>query len=325
MKRTFVLALLTLHSFFEVSSVAAYDSNFVHRNINERAAEQSLLDQYMQQFLGYQFGLLTEFNGISTRQWISDGGHSEDNFPRPQYHFHDPLEPFNDAGFSLRVFGIPFRTYSSSLVWAQYEDINPKTGNYASWHSARQLFFKALTTGSEQIYAGMFQALGQLTHLVSDKAVPAHVRDDNHIYESLARNFFEMQHIEHWAATNQRILPYDNGVGPDAKIFANYTHTDLAPIPVAILWDSDQYTGANALDSDSTSFILKNKKGEQVRGFTGDFIGSQQLEVTEVTDKYITLETIEIVTDENGNVHEQPSRMQIPISFATYGHGIIIQ
>ena len=245
MKKTFLIPVIILYLFFKASTVAAYDSDLVHRNINENATHQSLVDQYMQQYLGYTNGYLTEFNGNRVIYWIMEGGHDEDNGTRSRNHFHDPLQPFEEAGFNLRILGIPIRTFTSSLVWAQTTDSNETTGNAATWHSARQHFFHALTTGSEQSYANMFLTLGQLTHLISDKAVPAHVRDDNHMYEAIASTVFVMQHIEYWAARHAGNLPYDNGVRPEAAIFSNYNPTELAPVPIARLWDTDQYSGNN--------------------------------------------------------------------------------
>jgi len=76
-----------------------------------------------------------------------------------------------------------------------------------------------------------------------------------------------------------------------------------------------------AIDSETSSFVVTNKNGEQVTGYIGDFLGYQEAEVVKVTSKHVTIQTIEFIVNENGNQHEQPSRMRIPLSFGLNGHG----
>ena len=92
--------------------------------------------------------------------------------------------------------------------------------------------------------ANTFRALGQLMHLVQDASVPAHVRDDVHIFYT----------YEGWVEDMRTSVSNE-----DRRIFANFIANpiafdpsipngipnSLAPIPIAKIIDTDQYTGAN--------------------------------------------------------------------------------
>ena len=76
-----------------------------------------------------------------------------------------------------------------------------------------------------------------------------------------------------------------------------------------------------ATDSEIDSFVIRNRNGEEVTGYVGDFIGYEEAEVVQVTTKFITIQTFEIIINKNGKEHEQPSRMRIPVSFGFDGKG----
>ena len=76
-----------------------------------------------------------------------------------------------------------------------------------------------------------------------------------------------------------------------------------------------------SVDARSSSFVVTNREGEQVKGYTGDFLGHEESQVIEVTDKYVTLETVEHFYDTDGNQREQRSRMQVPVSLSLDGNG----
>jgi hypothetical protein len=106
-------------------------------------------------------------------QWIRDGGKEEDEPEwRCPMHFHDPLSTNWDiAGLSIP----PLGSFPSMIYWAQSSD------NDYSWLLSRDYYYQALLTGSEEQYAKTFRSIGQVMHLVSDAAVPAHVRNDAHL------------------------------------------------------------------------------------------------------------------------------------------------
>lgn len=213
----------------------AFDSDYVHLLINEHATVQSSLNTYLQNHIGFSSGIRDVFNGKRPLIWIQEGGKKEDGGIRWFNHFHDPLQPsYENAG----LWGIP----DSSLVWAQNNEKND-----ASWNNARQLFYDALTTGSEVPYANLFLAIGQLIHLVSDKAVPAHVRNDPHP-ETQLNKIWKISHFEVWTKDHYNdptLMDYTHGIKPDAAIFNNYQPLPLAPSPIARLWDTNQYLGDN--------------------------------------------------------------------------------
>jgi hypothetical protein len=90
-----------------------------------------------------------------------------------QMHFHDPL----NANWDDRRFVHPSLSmiFPSMIYWAQSSD------NDYSWLLSRDYYYQALLTGSEEQYAKTFRSIGQVMHLVSDAAVPAHVRNDAHL------------------------------------------------------------------------------------------------------------------------------------------------
>jgi hypothetical protein len=67
------------------------------------------------------------------------------------------------------------------IYWAQSSD------NDYSWLLSREYYYQALLTGSEEQYAKTFRSIGQVMHLVSDAAVPAHVRNDAHLKKRFLR------------------------------------------------------------------------------------------------------------------------------------------
>jgi hypothetical protein len=157
-------------------------------------------------------------------------------------HFHDPLKDWDEAGLLSGVISL----YRSSIYWAQQ---NPETvnsygfDNEYSWQFAKEYYYQALLTGSEEYYIKTFRALGQVMHLVSDAAVPAHVRNDPHPfvrpYETwVENNYPKIEKIEYnWFSVNDTI--FDKAVSNSS-----------APSPISALWDHDEYhsDGSNMPD-----------------------------------------------------------------------------
>lgn len=204
----------------------AYDNTYTHPKINENAAIQS------QFYLG---GMLESLNFTTQEEktkvveWIKKGGFEEDEpKTRSLDHFHDPLQPWNNAGMwdsTLLIFR------NASVEWAQRND------NDFSWAQARNHFYQALTTGSETEFATTFRTLGQVMHLVSDMSVPAHVRDDAHLIGDP---------YEAWTADPKNDNPqFYIGAEVSKAIFNQAITTSAAPAPVSALWDLDAYHGYN--------------------------------------------------------------------------------
>ncbi|MCJ7602771.1 MAG: hypothetical protein MUO63_14895 [Desulfobulbaceae bacterium] len=77
-----------------------------------------------------------------------------------------------------------------------------------------------------------------------------------------------------------------------------------------------------ATDTESASFTLQNKEGEQAEGYVGDAVGMQDAIVIAVHPRFILVETFETVTNNSGRVIERPSRMKIPLAFVFHGKGV---
>lgn len=82
-------------------------------------------------------------------------------------------------------------------------------------------------------------------HLISDKAVPAHVRDDAHPEVMLVDYGFPISHYEVWTKKHVNELNY-NGVAPDKSIFSYPVLEEYQQYsPIALLWDTDKYDTTN--------------------------------------------------------------------------------
>lgn len=214
-----------------------------HEAINEYIARNTLdgfsLDLYLKDKLGIQEGIeQTFFNSNEVWQWLREGGLKEDKpywympYLRSANHFHNPL---TDQGFS-GIWGTGFISGESSIQWSQEPIGMQSPGGYYSWHDVRNYFYKALTSESktdrEKNFADTFRGVGQLMHLVEDLSVPEHTRDDGHYVKA----------YEAWVGGNVNI----SSITPkffDSTSLGN--SNPLASVPVANLFDTNQYNGTN--------------------------------------------------------------------------------
>jgi hypothetical protein len=162
-----------------------------HAIINEQAVRrpapgQISIDQVFKEQLGFLQGIEERFLERRVFEWVREGG-AQENSPlcRTARHFHDPLQPWPDAGLRTVNPLIAARcgafSYASSVHWSQ--DPNQTIGARASWQDARQFFHTALITPKsdptqterDQAFADTFRALGQVMHLVVDASVLEHV------------------------------------------------------------------------------------------------------------------------------------------------------
>jgi len=125
-------------------------------------------------------------------------------------------------------------------AWTQATGLLFDCGNYA-WEDVRAYYYAALTSRDplfrEQYFSETFRGVGQLMHLVEDMSVPDHVRDDTHVFWT----------YEKWVLNNfLQIQPYlDNPVFPNASILTTPSTFPAAVVPVANLFDTNQYHGTN--------------------------------------------------------------------------------
>ena len=209
-----IVFLITLN----VNVALSYDGE-THGDINKNIAEitdanSKDLNSYLKN-LGFVDGIKTIFCveladcTTDVRKWLSLGGEQEDEpmYFRSQNHFHNPLNPWDEAGLDHILF-----SGQSAIIWSQ-DQTNGRfvdQGGDWSWTTARKFYYAALTgdstdldgfvvedglvkkttiTGKTEMnenerslfFAWTFRALGQVMHLAQDASVPAHTRNDVHV------------------------------------------------------------------------------------------------------------------------------------------------
>lgn len=272
---SFILSLSTKGFCWDVEIKREVDG--MHQNLSRYSAEVSMLrpctdtDVTNCDFLltiGLPGGFaeyLTWGSKNRIKDWIATGAQLEDagtdlelmpGGKRPRYlnHFHNPLHEWNFAGLDDVSSG------KSSVLWAQDNSAqnspyNPE-GNW-TWSTIREFYHQALTgkTDSErqEYFARTFRGLGHQLHLLQDKAVPAHVRNDAHI---LKENHGILT-FEHWAegkfnslddikaffpkdSDNKVIIPR-----PSVPMNVEVVVGGTAYMPITQLADTNQYDGSN--------------------------------------------------------------------------------
>ena len=216
-----------------------------HRRLNEYIATNPInnfsLDEYVVNQLGFKAGVGTPLKSDSGErviwEWVRDGGEYEDrpgglvpSYTRSFNHFHDPLiEPWTNAGLGVAGYS-PFK---SSLIWAQEQGaFGSLFGGDWSWKKARNSFYNGLTSlnkdDRDKNLADAFRALGQVMHLVQDASVPAHVRNDIHVYFKVPLLGIKTgkYHYEVWVDNHRR----DLNLTP-SQIFLTQINT-MARIPI---------------------------------------------------------------------------------------------
>jgi len=250
MKKNFLCKTLCLILLcFQIYSQCFALEKDTHKVINEYVATKVInnfsLDLYLKNQLGYKNGIEEIFfvgnNGMEVKKWVRDGGKYEDEplYIRSFNHYHDPLQPWYIAGYD--------KTFKSSLIWAQDQGgIGSLFGGDWSWKKARASFYKGLTsitkTEKEKNLADTFRALGQIMHLVQDASVPAHVRNDAHLYVEIL-GLKKGYHYEVWVNNNRDRLNL-NPSNFDKSIF-NIIPEATAPVRIANIFDTNKYDGNN--------------------------------------------------------------------------------
>ncbi|MBI5408652.1 MAG: hypothetical protein HZA14_04740 [Nitrospirae bacterium] len=238
------------------SSLSSALEKPTHERLNEVIASTSIngfsLKDYLIKELGFAGGIDDTVNKKKIIKWITDGGKAEDEpmYTRSLNHFHDPLKTWDSAGLK----GIS----QSSILWAQDQGLfGSLLGGKYSWKAVREYYYIALTGKDfdgalvvstqlerEKYFGYTFQGIGQIMHLVEDMSVPAHTRDDIHVldepYEVAVDKFRTSDDLQ------ERII-FDNALAnpvPFDPVILTYTPNPLAPIPIAKIFDTDQYNSA---------------------------------------------------------------------------------
>jgi len=239
-------------------AAVAYDVP-THRQLGLRAANEAVgVNTTLMDDLGFSEGrdsfLVNGATRFRVTEWIQEGAGREDTpFWRVRHHFHNPLRAWDSAGLST-AFGVEIELGQSSIVWSQraFQE-GPKGGGTWSWPFARQRFLAALIgrtpTEREAALADTFRALGHVAHLVQDATVPAHVRNDMHLWLPLGNDRFLPVNPDWYEDWVQDTLDHDREtfdgiVGhPPIRPLRLVFHSEHpeAPIPIAGLIDTDQY------------------------------------------------------------------------------------
>lgn len=241
-----------------------------HKAMNEWILEHSAggfdFDQYTRQSLGIDSGMkettlrytyfldwLTITGYRSPQELIARGGMEEDEpFWRCRHHFHDPLQPWDQAGYHYS--GISGK---SSILWAQLEageQSGWNGGNY-SWYDARDYFYNALIgTDYDQRNKDLYKtflAVGHLMHLIQDSSCPEHVRNDSHAvnksaYEKLLTHYNDETKLDAYSKFQSWLQASQNHTYP---FFLPELDLDTLPpnarIPIARMVDTDWYSNGN--------------------------------------------------------------------------------
>jgi hypothetical protein len=140
-------------------------------------------------------------------------------------------------------------TGQSSLLWAQdgEKQVLFPEGDW-TWEKTKEYYYLALTseqqTEIEAYFARTFRSLGHQMHLIQDKAVPYHVRNDAHPEEALGwNNVAGTSLFESWAKENYQLIITYAAQPKFPGVPFNVTYNGLAPISQLI--DTDQYDGTN--------------------------------------------------------------------------------
>ncbi|MDD4051828.1 MAG: hypothetical protein PHR28_08025 [candidate division Zixibacteria bacterium] len=202
---------------------------------------------------------LSDMNEIKNLdEWLQYGAEHEDDTDnlggipdRSNYHFHNPLKEWNEAGLSDTHYG----TSGSAILWAQNGLLQAATNHSQgdrSWNKAREYYYKALTEVEytdwrKNYFAEMFKVLGHQVHLLQDMAVPDHVRNDTHFLNNF--NFTNMKHdsfrcIEGWADADEnvdqlRLFASEANLKPLIELLQPVDPE--SPIPFALLSDTKHY------------------------------------------------------------------------------------
>lgn len=160
-------------SFCCISGVAvAYDTE-VHSLISEFAFNNSVLGTGYLAKLGIT--KIDKLTNMTALRLIQEGSIKEDRDVTFRWlnHFFDPT-----TGYGLNIGGLQYG--EPSLTWGK-----SYVNNAWTWENMRYYFALAMTNttaSARKLALGhVFRGLGQIIHLIQDKAVPAHTRNDAHL------------------------------------------------------------------------------------------------------------------------------------------------
>ena len=220
MKKIYLLTfflILHIHNSSQALSIAT------HKDINENVVTRNDingfgLDLYLREKIGLPDGINTIYRFREVWQLFREGGAHEDApagnwipYRRSRNHFHDPLLPVDQAGYtSWGSFCAVGHCPVSAILWAlgpqnsdYYLGLNLNPGGDWSWIHVRNFYLSALTSPTESArdanFENAFLGLGHLLHLVQDMSVPEHTRLDRYFHLVWLQDSF---HYTDWYQIN---------------------------------------------------------------------------------------------------------------------------
>lgn len=159
-------------------------------------------------------------------------------------HFHNPLKSIENAGLTDLARG------DSTILWAQ-KKVMSQNGGYYSWNDVRDYYYQALTAtnnwGRLGDFTNTFRGIGQLMHLVQDMAVPAHTRNDGHVWRNYETRVDEKRrNNSNWI---KDLLPTGRINAYPFDELNKQSEFAEAPVPISRLFDINVYDGSNPLDT----------------------------------------------------------------------------
>lgn len=183
MKINYIIMVILI-LFCHHSSIYAYDDEYTHQQITEAAILKSILHDYLRSYVGISEGREKIYNGKPIVELLKSGSTNEDHpFTRSRHHFWNPLNNsgLHDRGCGMALNWVPLCFVfwgSANRDWA----MGLVEENEYSWEDARQAYYAALTSPTEEDrdknFILMYESLGRVLHLIEDMGVPAHTRND---------------------------------------------------------------------------------------------------------------------------------------------------
>ena len=233
-----------------------------------RTADGFLLGEYLNDKLGFTKGLLEAIGDASLNKtqyvsyWLRDGAEYEDFPPqiipyvRSVNHFHNPLKPIDEAGFS-GIWGSGTLAGKSAVLWSQSATGTQSPGGHYAWADVRSYYYDALAAeekiARDGAFAHMFRGLGQLLHLIQDMSVPEHARDDGHyLGEQYEDYIVKLQSQESELFDNALKSPIFYSMSGLTQL---ESPIEKAPVPVTNLFDTFQFAGLNPDPKITTDYL----------------------------------------------------------------------
>ena len=186
------------------------------------------------------------------KQWIIDGGFSADEPEIMQglRHFYDPKNPAtpwltdtHGVADWLENYVTPERGIPEidAVTWAIDEGDRGDDGAYGvqewvsisqdySWYDARKYFKLALADANRdnENYGKAWRAVGEVMHLMADMAVPAHVRNDGHMWSEPLEGATDRGRVNACAGlTAAGSLNYETGVETLMRALATWANENF--------------------------------------------------------------------------------------------------